>query len=257
MTYAIRRALHVPHPTTRVAVLGPVPHLTTGVTVLGLVPHLTTRVTVLGLVPHLTTRVTVLGLVPHLATRVAAIGITSHYVLLSVIDSMPHGNATPLIALPSCSADLSVPLALEMAAYSEPHTVDDGAIVKRMLDLQGTVSKFKRGRSDLLGDKQRLLNRTDLAETRASVAETATSARLNAPFAPTKRQRRIRANTHSQRKVHQSSTSHPVVTTPTIKNERRNEGSHLALATALALAWRCLLDTHRNFPSYSRLSAGA
>jgi hypothetical protein len=85
-----------------------VPHLTTRVAVLGLVPHLTTRVTVLGLVPHLTTRVAVLGLVLHLTTRVAAIGITSHYVLLSVIDSMPHGNAAPLIALPSCSADLSV-----------------------------------------------------------------------------------------------------------------------------------------------------
>ena len=160
-------------PHDRVAVLGPAPHLTTGVAVLGPVPHLTARAAVLGLVPHLTTRVTVLGLVPHLTTRVAVIGTTSNYVLLSVIDSMPHGNATPLISLPSCSADLSVPLALEMAAYSESYTVDDGAIAKQMLDLQGAVSKFKRERSDLLGDKQRLLNRTELAETRASVAETA------------------------------------------------------------------------------------
>jgi hypothetical protein len=163
----------VPHLTTRVTVLGLVPHLTTRVTVLGPVPHLTIKVTVIGLVPHLTTRVTVLGLEPHLTTRVAVIGTTSNYVLLSVIDSMPHGNATPLISLPSCSADLSVPLALEMAAYSESYTVDDGAIAKQMLDLQGAVSKFKRERSDLLGDKQRLLNRTELAETRASVAETA------------------------------------------------------------------------------------
>jgi hypothetical protein len=130
-------------------------------------------VTVIGLEPHLTTRVIVIGLVPRFTTRVTVIGITPHHVLLSVIDSMPHDNATPLIALPSCSADLSVPLALEMAAYSESYTVDDGAIAKQMLDLQGTVSKFKRERTDLIGDKQRLLNHTELAETRASVAETA------------------------------------------------------------------------------------